>query len=302
MWQTRLCLLLVILLPCTVLGVEGNHHENHVLILSAKTIKKYNIKTEQAGKQEIQMTRDVLGKIVPDANKTIFIYPRYSGIIKKLTKFLGDKVKKGELLAEIESNQTLQTYAIHAPFSGYIIKKEANVGEFVKTGSPVYQLANLSFVWVHLFIYRKNVDLIKKGQKIIIYNEKVPEKKMATVIDYVSPLGVEHNQTMLARATLPNDIDKLIWIPGLYVDARVVVASKTVPVAVRKTAVQTLGGKKVVFIKTAGGFVPRACQFGIEGRDYIEVLQGIKAGQDYVVQNSFILKAEMEKESVGDDH
>ncbi len=278
------------------------HANEKVVHLSAEVMRRYHIELATVRSQTLQITREILGKIVPNANKTVYIYPRYGGIVKKMTKFLGDKAREGELLVTIESNQTLQTYDVNAPFSGFIVKKEANPGEFVKTGSPIYQLADLSTVWVHLFIYRENAELIKKGQSVVIYDKSKPDKSTNSQIDYVSPLGVEHSQTMKARAVLNNDPENLTWLPGLYVNTRVVIEKKHVPIAVKNAAVQTFEGKNVVFVKTKEGFEPRVCQLGLEGKDYIEVLSGLKVGEVYVAKNSFILKAELEKDSASHSH
>lgn len=281
---------------------HAEHANEKVVRLSADVMKRYQIELAEAGPQTLEIMREILGKIVPNANKTVYIYPRYGGIVKKMTRFLGDKAREGELLATIESNQTLQTYDVNAPFSGFIVKKEANPGEFVKTGSPIYQLADLSTVWVYLFVYRENAALIKKGQSVVIYDKSKPDKSANSQIDYVSPLGVEHNQTMRARAVLDNDPENLTWLPGLYVNARVVIEKKHVPVAVKNEAVQTFEGKNVVFVKTEEGFELRACQFGLEGKEYMEVLSGLKTGEVYVAKNSFILKAELEKDSASHSH
>ena len=279
-----------------------SHQDEEIVSLSKEVIKQYGIEIAKAEPQTLEVTRDILGKIVPNANKTIYIYPRYGGIVKEMTKYLGDKVYKDELLTKVESNQTLQTYEVRAPFSGYIVRKKANLGEFVKTGNPIYQLADLSTVWVHLFIYRENAELIKKGQEVVIYDKSKPTKSATSQIDYVSPLGVEHSQTMMARVVLNNDVEALTWLPGLYVNARVVIEKKKVAVAVKNAAIQTFEGKNVVFIKTKEGFEPKVCQFGLEGQHYTEVKKGLKAGDEYVSKNSFILKAELEKDSASHSH
>lgn len=281
---------------------HAEHPDDEIVCLSDDVINRYHIKLAMAGPKIIEITRDILGKIVPNANKTIYIYPRYSGIVQKMTKFLGDEVHEGELLAKIESNQTLQSYDVTAPFSGYIVRKKANPGEFIQTGSPIYQLADLSTIWVHLFVYRDNAELIKKGQTVLVYDKSKPAKSAISQIDYVSPLGVEHSQTMMARTVLNNKTDDLIWLPGLYVNTKVVIEKKRVPVAVKNDAIQPFEGKKVVFVKTKKGFEPKACQFGLEGQNYTEVKKGLNAGDEYVAENSFILKAELEKNSTSHSH
>ena len=286
---------------------HSEHNEEHgveqqVIQLSPGTIKENNIELLTAAPHTIEITRDVLGKVVPNANKTLFLYPRYSGVIKKLTKYLGEKVKKNEKLAVIESDQTLQEYTLTAPFSGRIVQKNANAGEHIKEGSPIYQIADLSDVWVDLFIYRKNAKLIEKGQKVIVFTDNKNKKHVSSTISYVSPLGVEHNQTMLARAVLPNTGYSRLWLPGLYVDAKITIAVQKVPIAVKTSAIQMLDGKKVVFIKDSDGFEPIECQFGLEGTEYTQVLSGISVGQTYVANNSFLLKAQLEKDSASHDH
>jgi len=93
---------------------QRHHDENKSIAISGQAIQRNQIKVMTAGPKTIQITREVLGKIVPNANRTIYVYPRYNGIIHKLTKQLGDQVDKGETLATIESDQTLQTYTITA--------------------------------------------------------------------------------------------------------------------------------------------------------------------------------------------
>ena len=281
---------------------EGHDEEQKSIQLSIDTIKENNIEILTAGPHAIGVTRDVLGKVTPNANKSLYLYPRYSGVIKKLTKYLGDKVKKGELLATIESDQTLQKYSLNAPFSGYIVQKKANTGEHIKVGSPIYQIADLSDVWVDLFIYRKNAKLVKNGQKVIVYTDNDNKNYVSSTISYVSPLGVEHNQTMLARAVFPNTSDNSLWLPGLYVDAKVTIEEKKVPVAVKTSAIQLLDGKKIVFAKDPDGFEPVECLFGLEGSEYTQVISGLTKGQEYVANNSFLLKAQLEKDSASHDH
>ena len=279
-------------------GEQG--HEEEGLDISQEAIDGANIELLKAGPQKIAITRKVIGKIVPNANKTILIYPRYTGLVKRLGKQLGDKVDKGDILAVIESNNTLQQYEIKAPFSGRIVKKLANAGEQVKIQTPIFQLADLSTVWCDLFIYRKDAKFIKQGQKIFIRDEDSTEPPVASTISYVSPLGVEHNQTMLARAVLNNK--KNHWLPGLYVDALVVVKEEVVKVAVKADAIQEVEGEKVVFLRTEKGFEPKHCEIGLNGYEYVEVKKCIHPGETYAGKNSYLLKAHLGKEGASHEH
>ncbi len=301
--------LLLLTLLLTLAGVHSsnavqNHSDHHetMLVLSPELIARYQIELSTAQSETIHRSKEVLGKIVPDANKTTYIYPRYAGILKSLPKNLGDKVQKGDVLARVESDQSLQEYTILAPFSGYIIKKNANNGEHVVPDKPIYQLADLSSVWVDLFIYRKNAHLVKKGQSVIVFHNNDDKTGVKTHINYVSPIGSEHTQTMLARAVLLNDFAKHEWIPGLYVDARIVISESKVPVAVKNSALQTLNGEQVVFVKESDAFVARHCKIGKVGTEFTEIISGVRAGETYVAENSFLLKAQLEKASAPHSH
>ena len=294
------CLLLCLFMTSAFAGVGHDHDEsmaseNQGISLSKQSINDNQISIATAGPQTIQVTRDVLGKIMPNANKTIYIYPRYDGIIQSLNKQLGDKVEKGDVLATIESDQTLQTYKLTAPFSGYIVQKNASAGEHVTNSSPIYRLSDLSKVWVDLFIYRNNARLIRTGQQVMVYHDQNSKQGQQTTISYVSPLGVEHNQTMLARAVLDNRIDPLDWLPGLYVDTHITIKEQSVPVAVLNQAIQTIDDKTVIFVRTKQGFMAKPIQLGIKGDTYSQVITGIDAGEQYAAKHSFLLKAELEK-------
>lgn len=298
----RYLLLLMMMITNTFAGAGHADEKSKSVTVSRQSINDNQIKVATAGPKTIQITRDVLGKIVPNADKTIYIYPRYGGIIKSLSKQLGDKVVKGEILATIESDQTLQTYEITAPFAGYIVQKNANPGEHVNNNSSIYRLSDLSQVWVDLFIYRKNARLIHTGQPVMVYHDQYSKQGQATKITYVSPLGVEHNQTMLARAVLDNQTKHLVWLPGLYVDTHITITEKTVPVAVYNHALQTIDDKTVIFVRTEHGFTAKPVKLGLKGDEYTQIEAGIKAGEHYAAQQSFLLKAELEKDHATHSH
>jgi cobalt-zinc-cadmium efflux system membrane fusion protein len=309
--KTTKPIIFVILLSTSLISYAGGeHHDSHRhhdankedshsegIVLSDEAIKKAKIQLSTAGPRKIVLTKKMVGKIVPNANKTIYIYPRYNGLVKTLTKQLGESVKKNDVLSTIESNDSLQKYQVTAPFSGLIVKKLANVGEQVEVKSPIYQLSDLSTVWCNLYVYRKNARLIRKGQNVLVKDEGHTEK---ATISYVSPLGVEHNQTMLARVDLNNQSGT--WLPGMYVQVFVDVGSKQVNIAVEEDAIQTVEGKPVVFVRTKEGFEVSPCHLGMKGKQFIEVDECLKPGQIYASKNSYLIKAHLEKEGASHEH
>ncbi len=280
---------------------DEHAEENNIIYLSPDALKSNHIEVSTIKSQLIEQTLPVYGKIVPEQNKQVAIYPRFTGVVKSLAFQLGDYVKKGDVLAVIESNESLQNYSVKTPLAGTLIQQHVNVGKLVKPEQPIYELADLSTVWVELSIYRKDAHRVAKGDRIYVTAEGKNKKKIKSVIHYISPIGNEHTQSIIARASLANPHNQ--WIPGLYVDATVVVDAKNVPVAVTRDAVQEVDGEKVVFVENkANYFEAEHVTLGVGDDKFVQIKAGLKSGMRYVSKNSFILKAELEKSSAGHSH
>ncbi|MBA2849700.1 efflux RND transporter periplasmic adaptor subunit [Thermosulfuriphilus ammonigenes] len=198
-----------------------------------------------------------------------------------------------------ESNNSLGRYEIKAPFSGTIIEKHITPGERVEANTVIFSLADLSTVWVMISVYRKDLPYCRPGQKVVLVaGENI--LRAEGVIDYVSPLLEERTRTARARVVLPNP--EGLWRPGMLVKAHILVKTITPKVAVPKSALQTIDGKTCVFVREPDGFRPRPVTTGQEGENLVEILSGLKPGEEYVSFGAFILKGELEKESFGDEH
>ncbi|MCZ4798207.1 efflux RND transporter periplasmic adaptor subunit [Legionella pneumophila] len=272
-------------------------YEGRVKLLSS-TLTAADIQTETAQKQTIKTQLKVVGKIVPNRDTMAPIYARYPGIIQTMNKNLGDEVKKGDPLVTIESNESLQNYTINAPITGTVVQKYATNGELAQTTKPIYDVANLSDVWADFTLYRKEAPLVTKGMTVRVTGDEGKPDSTST-ISYISPLGVEDSQTTLARAVLSNA--SRLWLPGMYVNGEIIIKEKTVPVAVRLSAIQRMGEQEVVFVQQGDFFEATPITLGQQDNEWVEVLSGLSAGQKYVTKNSFFIKAELGKEGASHD-
>lgn len=269
------------------------------VIINPEVVKAANIKVAKASGAQLEKKLEVIGKIVPNRETSAPIYPRYSGLIKSMTKQLGDNVKKDEPLAVIESNESLQAYTIFSPITGTIVKKQATVGELAKGDTPIYEIANLDTVWSDLMLYRKEFLRVKKGMKVIVVGDE-GKPQATSQISYISPLGIEDSQTTLARVILPN-VPQL-WLPGMYVNASIIVAEKTVAIAVPHSALQRWRDWDVIFVQKGNQFEAAPVEIGEQDDNWVEILSGLKPGDTYVTENSFFLKADLEKSGATHDH
>ena len=178
-------------------------------------------------------------------------------------------------------------YEIKAPIDGVIIEKHLVLGENLNEDTTPFTLADMSRLWVDLHIYQKDLSAVKEGLPVIIMADD--GRELACELSYISPVIDEESRTVLARAELWNP-DRM-WRPGVFVSGRIAVDKAPVEILIPKTAVQTLGEETVVFLATEKGYPSQPVVTGRNDAMNIEILSGLRPGQQYVSQGSFELKA-----------
>ena len=267
--------------------------------LTNEAIHANSIKIEQAQPAVLEIKLNAMGKIMPNEEATVYISPRFPGVVKTVYKRLGDYVEKGEVLAVIESNESLQNYEVKSEITGMVIKKDINIGMYISGQENIFVVSDLSSVWADFNIYRHDLSQIKK-------NDSVEVKSLggnltaSSTISYISPLGHESTQSVIARAVLPNPNE--LWKPGLFISGEISIDNVSVPVAIKDSALQTFRDWDVVFIKVGNVFEIVPVQLGRRNKEWIEVTSGIAPGDHYVSENSFILKADLEKSGATHEH
>jgi len=266
--------------------------------MSDAKVAAAGIELASAAPGVLRETLRLNGLIQPNQETLIQVTPRFPGVVKEMRKRLGDKVAKGELLATVESNQSLTTYELRAPIAGTVIDRQGSLGEHVSEQKPVFIVADLSSVWIDFSIYRRDFSRIQVGDAVVID----PEDGGATMeskISYVSPLGTSDTQSGLARLVAPND-GRLR--AGLFVTGRLLLTAKPVEVAIKLSALQTIDGKTIVFVRNGKEFESREVELGTRDAEHVEVTFGLVTGDLYAAKNSFVIKAELAKGGVSHDH
>lgn len=96
------------------------------------------------------------------------VTPRFPGLAKSIQKRIGDKVAKDDLLAAIESNQSLTVYELKAPIAGTVIERQISLGEYASEQKPAFVVADLSTIWVDLSIYRQDLRRVRLNDEVLI--------------------------------------------------------------------------------------------------------------------------------------
>lgn len=270
-------------------------HYPGAIRLTTEQLNAARIGLAQVGPASLRETLPLYGVIAPNAERVREVAARFPGVIRSVGKKVGDPVGQGESMAIIESNESLQSYAVTAPLAGVVTMRNANPGE--QSGDKaLFTVADLSTVWVELSLFPRDVAKIQLGQSVRVRSADAGLSADGQLV-YVAPFGSSSNQTLTARVLLDNAGRR--WAPGLYVSADVTLAVSSVPLAIRAEAVQIVDEVSVVFVRDDEGFKPRPVRLGRNDGEQIEVLEGLKAGETYATANSFVLKAELGKGEAG---
>lgn len=279
-------------------GEKGHDDHDEGVKLTDAQVAAAGIELLAAGPRELRDILRLNGMIQPNQEALVKMTPRFPGVARSMRKRLGDKVRKDEVLATVESNQSLTIYELKAPIDGTVIDRDGTLGEFASEQKPLFTIADLSTMWIDFVVFRRDFARVRAGDAVSIDVEDGGPAIEAR-IDYVSPLGASDTQSSIARAVVPND-GRLR--PGLFVVGRVVLSATPVDVAVKSSAIQTLEGKTVVFVREGDTFAAREVELGGRDADWTEVKFGVLAGDVYATKNSFVIKAEIGKAGAAHEH
>jgi len=275
------------------------HAEEGVVQMSDAKVAAAGIEILTASAGTLRNSIILNGILQPNQEALVQVTPRFPGVVREIKKRIGDTVEKGELLAKIESNQSLSVYEMRAPISGTVIDRQISLGEYASEQKPAFIVADISTVWVDLSVYRRDLPRVRIGDtvQIDVGDGGTP---IEAQLSYVSPVGSSDTQSALVRAVVANDNMRLRT--GLFVSARLILSAKQVPVAVKGTALQTVDNKNVVFVREGEKFEAREVEIGQRDYENVEIVFGLMDGDRYAAKNSFVVKAELGKGEASHDH
>ena len=287
--------------PANVTKTKADAHDDHggAVELSDAKIAAAGIELLTVAKGTLRDTLALNGVVTPNQEMLVQVTPRFPGVVTEIRKRVGDRVEKGEVIAKIESNQSLTVYEMKAAISGTVIERQVALGEYASEQKAAFTIADLTSVWVDLAISRRDLSRTKIGDVILIESGD-GSAPVEAKLSYISPVSNADTQSVLARAVVANDPIRLR--PGLFVTARLVLQAKEVPSVVKLSALQTVENRTVVFVKNGSKFEPRDVELGDRDAEQVEVIFGLIEGDVYAAKNSFVIKAELAKGSASHEH
>ncbi len=273
---------------------EHGHGDENSSRIDSDMAQQVGIVTASAGSQELHQTITIYGNLVSGPEQLSHVRARFEGLVKSVQVTIGDTVKTGDVLAEIESNESLKVYKIRSPISGRVVQRHANSGEVTKD-QILFSIANFDTVWAELRVYPAQQSSVAEGQSVHVLttNGRVESRVKHVVPSMDSPY-------QLARVKLDNS--KHALSPGLMVEAQLEIGRFSVSLAVAKDAVQNLGERQGVFVKHGDEYTFTPLVLGRADDHFYEVIDGLEGSSEYVSQNSYLIKADIEKSEAEHEH
>jgi len=265
--------------------------------IAAEVAQALGVETAAAGPAVLTNTVTVHGRIRINPERAREIRARFDGLVRGVHAEIGSVVRKGQKLLTVESNQSLNSYSITAPASGVVTQRDANPGEQT-SGRLLLTITDTSSVWADLSVFPGDRAGVRVGSLVSIA-QATGGPPVAGVVATLEVLA-EADQSVVARVVLENPEGRLL--PGTFITAEVTVGEHAVPLAVKRTGLQKFRDFTVVYAQVGEEYEVRMLELGREAGEYVEVLGGLEPGTRYVAENSFLIKADIEKSGASHDH
>lgn len=266
--------------------------------INADAAKQGGIEIETVSPATIGEARELYGTVQLATTARSEIRGQFPGRIVSVTKKVGDYVQRGQLLARIESSESLQVYPVYSTASGVVAERNGNPGD-VTFDRALYVITDPAQTTVVFNIFPKDLGAIQPGMAVEVETMDGTPIASARLGDYL-PDGNAEAGTALVRASVPNRSGRLR--PGMALRGRVTVNAVQVPMAVRTEALQRFRDFTVVFANYGEEYEVRMLELGRKSPEWTEVLSGIKPGTPYAAKGAFLIRADVEKSGASHDH
>jgi multidrug efflux pump subunit AcrA (membrane-fusion protein) len=317
-----------------------------------------HIKTDPAAPRALSRRVSAAGELEFNARRIVHLTARTPGRVERVVVVRGDRVREGQILAEIYCPDYLILQAeylmaaerakrqsgdpaeagparalldssrerllllgatpaevdglgalsvprpllpVRATLSGTVLEAGVLAGGWVDLGADLFRLADLTNLWACLHIQEKDLSSVKAGAEAVLRTQAYPGEDFRGRLVLVGDIVDAGTRTVEGRVEVPNPSGRLK--PGMYVEASVATAGERAVIAVPEAALQDDEGRAVVFVKTGERtFERREVEAGERFAGYVEILSGLAEGETVVTSGGFLLKSEMRKGGMEDEH
>ena len=205
------------------------------------------------------------------------------------------KLSDAQIENILEAGERIDDFPVRADDSGYVIEKMVNVGDYVRQGQTIYEIANLYRVWVLFDIYESDLPWIERGDQVTFTVQSLPGREFEATIDYIDPVIDPQTRVAQARVVMNNPNNRLK--PEMFVSGTVQASIEDAGegIAIPKSAVMWTGTRSLVYVKsvteTGIQFQMREVTLGPAlGESYL-VEEGLEMGEEIAVSGTFSIDA-----------
>ena len=274
---------------------HGHNEKSPSTTIPEPMARRNGITIGVAGPGTIERHLKVYGRLTLPPDQRVEVRARFAGLVKSVNAQLGQQVSKGDVLAIIESNDSLKDYSIRAPIAGVIQSRQTSVGE-ISSNTPLFTVVDTRRLWATLQVFSAQRFEVKPGLPVhVVHNSH----RHDSTVDSLAPAD-QGEPYVLARVQLDNPNGDMA--PGDLVTGEIDAEIISAALVVENQALQKLEGKTVVFVQEGDQFHARVIKTGRTDGRHTEVLSGLNADARYVVENSYLIKADIEKSGAAHEH
>jgi len=250
--------------------------------------------------EEGQIIANVYSPALVTAQEELFEALEIKGSQPALFLAAQEKLKNWKLSDQqiqqiIASGKTIDNFPILANVSGYVTRKMVNLGDYIKQGEAIYEIADLSQVWLLFDVYESDITWINTGDQISYTIQSLPGKTFQGSVSYIDP--VIDPKTRVAKARVETSNRDLLLKPGMFASGTLAaeLPSESASLRVPKTAVMWTGTRSAVYVMHQSAkqvsFKMRIVILGPELGDSFVIESGLKEGEEIAVNGTFSIDA-----------
>ena len=180
---------------------------------------------------------------------------------------------------------------VYSPNGGTVVERKVTSGQYINAGDPLFTIADLTTVWVKADVYEYQLPQIRSGQTVEIASDSLPNQVLRGRVDFIEPEANPQTRTIPVHVHVPNPGMRLR--PGMYIRAKFISPGERETLVIPRSAVLDTGTRKLVYVaKPDGVFEAREIQTGTPSEDMYPVLNGLKAGEQVVINGNFLIDSQ----------
>lgn len=249
--------------------------------------KRYNVKTVMTMKQELSSYINLSGDV--EASGSVDVYPSAVGKVSRLPVKPGDYVRKDAVVCEVDPSMPGMNYAaspVKAPISGTVTAVNVDLGQTVSQQVPVVQIGQLNELQITTQVPERFIYQVQKGQRAMIYTSAAEDKTFEAYVTEISPVVNQSSRTMGITLTMKGNTPIKA---GMFVSIKLITATKPDAVTIPDNALIVRNDSRFVYVINGETVTRTLVVTGMESAGYIEIVEGLKEGDEVVTEGKTLL-------------